>query len=95
MMRILACILCAALLLAASTDALAVDKKKKSPPAQTEERKKAAPKKKEPSRQQSTDRKYDNFVDRNQNGIDDRKENLKTKKTPDKPSKSKATSPRK
>jgi hypothetical protein len=45
------------------------------------EAKKAAAKK---AAANSKKKKYDNFIDKNKNGIDDRKENLKKKTTPKK-----------
>lgn len=73
-------------LVSAGGNAWSVEKKSKDkkPASKTEEKKKpekkpeakkpqAPPKKKKPKK------KYDDFVDKNKNGIDDRRENLKKK----------------
>ncbi|MBK7141112.1 MAG: hypothetical protein IPH75_03395 [bacterium] len=57
----------------AKTDSAA----KASKPAEKKADPKAAPNKVDTKAK--TDKKYDNFVDRNNNGVDDRKENLKKK----------------
>ena len=91
----MACVFCAAFLLAIAGDVLAVDKKKKDTPVKTEKQERPAQKKQKASREQSSERKYDNFIDRNQNGIDDRKENLKTKDAPKKTPEPEPTPPSK
>ncbi|MCP4684301.1 MAG: hypothetical protein GY867_02535 [bacterium] len=92
MKRILTFIFCAAFLVSGGGSAWAVEKKsKEKPKTETEEKKepakKEAPKKpaaKKPSppkKKPETKKKYDDFVDKNKNGIDDRRENLKKKPT--------------
>lgn len=74
-------------LLALSSDVNAVEKKdkKKEQPVVNEKNQKPS----RDSSQQKTPavekKKYDDFVDKNKNGIDDRKENLKEKPEADEP----------
>ncbi|HUV30242.1 MAG TPA: hypothetical protein VMY05_04005 [Acidobacteriota bacterium] len=90
MKRLLTYLLCAAFLFSLSGVASAVEKKKKedTPKAKVQKRDtssktvtKTTAKKTilVPKRPAATKKKYDNFVDRNKNGVDDRRENLKQK----------------
>jgi len=86
MKRILTYLVCTLFLLASGGSAFAVEKKSKDtkPAPKTEEKKK--PEKKpetekpeKPTKKPEPKKKYDDFVDKNKNGIDDRRENLKKK----------------
>lgn len=89
MKRFLTFAFCALFLLSSGGSAWAVDKKSKDnePPSKSEEKKKPEKKpEKEPAKKPPDEptnkpekKKYDNFVDKNKNGIDDRRENLKRK----------------
>lgn len=68
----------------------AVDKKDKTTPPVTEnknQKKQDTKDKSQESKPAPTQKKYDDFVDKNNNGIDDRKENLKEKPSDDTPQK--------
>ena len=86
-----------AVLVAFSGDVLAVSKKTKKDTTKTKVVKQEKPKVKKPApsktaKKVTNEKKYDNFIDKNNNGIDDRKEKLvpkaakqdKTKKTENK-----------
>ena len=92
MKQLLPYVLAATLLVAGVSAGLAVEKKQKeTAPAKPTEQpakpgtakpadSKGAPKKTDKQAQPAQpDKKYDNFVDRNNNGVDDRRENLKKK----------------
>lgn len=78
MKRILAYSLCV-FLLAGGSGLLAVDKKKKTDSAKVV----ALPADSVKADTAKPPKKYDNFIDTNGNGIDDRKENLKKKPAPE------------
>ncbi len=93
MRRILSYIICGVFLLAMAGPVGAIEKKGKVKPnkVQVKAKKAPAPKKKSPTQgNRVSKKKYDNFVDKNGNGIDDRKEKLKPKKDTKKASASKA-----
>ena len=90
MKRFLTYAFCALFLLSSGGGAWAVEKKSKDnkPPSKSEEKKKPEKKPdkepakeppKEPTKKPEKKKKYDDFVDKNKNGIDDRRENLKKK----------------
>ena len=67
----------AAFILTAAQPTMAVDKKKKTLPKKTIV--KSTKSKNATKTKTSAQKKYDSFVDKNKNGIDDRRENLKSK----------------
>ena len=84
MKKILTYFVCSIFLISLGGNLSAVEKKdKKSPKKQVVQKKKVTPKKGSlqfKSTRKSTSRKrYDTFIDKNKNGIDDRRENLKVK----------------
>lgn len=85
MKRILPYMLALTLLVSGVSAVLAVEKKQKeTPPAKKTEQpaKKETAKPVDPKAKQvkpAEPKKYDNFVDQNNNGVDDRRENLKKK----------------
>lgn len=88
MKRILPYMLALTLLVSGASAVLAVEKKQKeTPPAKKTEQpaKKQTAKPVDPKAKQvkpvkpAEPKKYDNFVDQNNNGVDDRRENLKKK----------------
>ncbi len=93
MKKLIPYILSLTLLVTGVSAAFAVEKKQKStsPPKPTQQATKdssAKPVEKKPEvkptqkpadTKAKTDKKYDNFVDKNNNGVDDRRENLKKK----------------
>ena len=87
MKRLIIYIVCVAFCMSLAGPAYSVEKKKKDKP-KTEQKSKQPAKKPTPPPAKKPEPpkkpKYDDFVDKNKNGIDDRKENLKKK-----PSKSK------
>ena len=81
---------------------LAVDKKEKKEKKKTSIQKKSEIKKKAVTKNQplkklnvKSKKKYDSFIDRNKNGIDDRAEKGKLKKPPPKKTVKKSTKPKK
>ena len=83
MKRYITYIFCALFLFSLSGTAFAVEKKVKKADVKKTAVKKETPKKnlKDTKTKQTAKKKYDNFIDKNNNGIDDRKENLKKKTT--------------
>jgi len=85
MKRYLAYIICALFLFSLNGSLLAVEKKDKKKIEKKEQVQEKDLTKKDPkatdTKQKATEKKYDTFVDKNNNGIDDRKENLKKKTT--------------
>ena len=83
MRRWISYLLAAVIMAVAIQPALAVDKKKKEEPKKStiENKKKQAEKTKKISDNtaKGSSKKFDKFVDKNKNGIDDRRENLRTK----------------
>jgi hypothetical protein len=79
MKRFITYIVCSAFLISLSGNVAAVEKKEKKQVKKQVVQKKKAPAKKSTRIVPRGKRKYDTFVDRNKNGIDDRKENLKQK----------------
>ena len=94
MRRLISYLIVVILMMATIQPAWAVDKKKKEEPKKTtvEVKKKQAEKIKAPviSATKGLSKKFDKFVDKNKNGIDDRRENLRTKKIAPKQSNTKA-----
>jgi len=78
MKRLMAYLLCGFFLISVTGNVVAVEKKEKKPAKTQVVQKKKVPIKKStkiiPKR-----KKYDNFIDKNKNGIDDRQERLKKK----------------
>ena len=85
MKRVFTLLICTLFLLSCGGSSWAVEKKSKDekPASKTEQKKpeaKPADKKPAPPQaKQEPKKKYDDFVDKNKNGIDDRRENLKKK----------------
>ncbi len=92
MKHVMTYLFCTVWLIAAALPASAVEKKGKDDKAKTEQSKKTTPQKelsksakdttqkKSPSSSLApSQRKFDDFIDNNRNGIDDRRENLKRK----------------
>lgn len=96
MKRLMTYLLCGFFLISVTGNVAAVEKKeKKTAKKQVVVKKKAVPSKSvkvvpkgKKGTVATTKRKYDNFIDKNKNGIDDRQERLK-KKSPAKTSKNK------
>ena len=90
MKRLVVYIACICLVLAAAPSGFAVEKKGKgkAKTSQVQKKsvkpaaKKAVPKYKQVPTPRTGSKKYDTFVDRNKNGVDDRKEHLKKKTAP-------------
>jgi len=94
MRRFFTWVVCVLMLAAFNGSAFAVEKKTKDKAAKQTVQKKTTAKTKGKTAgrtKASTSKKYDNFIDKNKNGIDDRRENLK-KKTTAKTAKSKKKS---
>ena len=77
MKKILTYLICLAFALSLSGPVLAVDKKEKKPKTKTEEKKK--PESSDKKKPEAKKKKYDDFIDKNKNGVDDRRENVKKK----------------
>ncbi len=81
MKRFIVLLVSIAVLVAFSGDVLAVNKKTKKDTTKTKVIKQEKPKAKKPAAAKTAkkitkEKKYDNFIDKNNNGIDDRKEKL-------------------
>ncbi len=85
MKKYLAFIVCAIFLISSSGPLWAVEKKDKKKTEEKEQLKDKEPAKKKVTEKEvqkkDAPKKYDTFIDANNNGIDDRKENLKKKTT--------------
>jgi hypothetical protein len=68
-----------AFVLVATAGVSAVEKKEKKSKDQKEQPQAPSTDKKSPEAKEPEKKKYDDFVDKNKNGIDDRKENIKEK----------------
>ena len=75
MKRLMIYLLCSLFLVAAMSPAYAVDKKKTDKNKSTQVTKDKSQNDSSSSNSQSQ-KKYDDFIDKNQNGVDDRRENL-------------------
>ncbi len=84
MKRLIIYLVCSAFLISLGGNVMAVEKKDKKPVKKEVVLKNKKSTKKIPlsttkSKKQVPKKKYDSFIDKNKNGIDDRKENLKQK----------------
>ena len=84
MKRLLIYLVCAGFLFSLSGQVHAVEKQKKSKTKVVKKKEASAAKKKATpaTRKKAPAKKFDRFVDRNNNGIDDRREHLKQKSAP-------------
>ena len=81
MKRYIVYIVCALFMLASSGTAFAVEKKEKKKIEKKEQVQEKKVTKKAVKPKKTTEKNYDNFIVKNNNGIDERKENLKNKTT--------------
>ena len=101
MKRFIVLLISMAVLVTFSGDVMAVSKKTKKDTTKTKVIKQEKPKVKKPAasktaKKVTNEKKYDNFIDKNNNGIDDRKEKLVPKATTqDKTKKTKKTKKKK
>jgi hypothetical protein len=93
MRRLLTYLVCAVFLFSLGGQVHAVEKQKKSKTKVVKKKEASAAKKKaKPTgRRKAHAKKFDRFVDRNNNGIDDRRENLKQKPAAKRPAKQEPT----
>jgi len=82
--RVVTFLVCGIFVLAAVSGVSAVEKKEKKSKDQKEQPQTPSTDKKPPEAKEPEKKKYDDFVDKNKNGIDDRRENIKEKPAKDK-----------